>query len=56
MIKNWKGVWIEANSEYFSKIQVNFKDEIDKEIIKVKNAFVNGENVENLFEEFRSAI
>lgn len=51
ILKGWNGVWIEADQEFYSKIQKNFEKELTAGFLKVTNAFVNSENIETLLEE-----
>jgi hypothetical protein len=52
LLKKWKGLWIEANENFFSQIPINFKEAIDKSLLNVKNSFVIPENIEEIFGEF----
>ncbi|MDR3223098.1 MAG: hypothetical protein LBT66_05140 [Methanobrevibacter sp.] len=52
LLKEWEGLWIEANEEYFSRIEKNFKEPILKNQLKIKNSFITPENIESIFKEF----
>lgn len=52
LLKKWRGLWIEADDECFTQIQVNFKECIEKNQLNVKNAFITPENIEGIFDEF----
>jgi hypothetical protein len=51
LLKNWSGVWMEANSEYFAKIERNLGFLIREGRLRVKNAAITAENIEALFLE-----
>lgn len=49
--KGWKGLWIEGNKAYCKEINFRFKPVIDGQSLKVINAFITKENINNLIEE-----
>jgi hypothetical protein len=51
LTKGWKGYWIEGSSRYCKNIQNSFADSISFEQLTLKNAFINAENIEDLFKE-----
>jgi hypothetical protein len=50
LLKEWKGLWIEGSEKYYNQIKANFSHLQDNQL-KVKNAFITAENIENLFDE-----
>lgn len=52
LLEKWNGLWIEADNEFYSQIQEIFKEPIQKNQLKVKNAFITPENIESIFDEF----
>ena len=52
LLQKWKGLWIEADKDFFNGIKKNFEEPIGKGQLDVKNAFVTPSNIENIFEEF----
>ena len=49
LINNWRGVWIEYNSQLISLINKYFSSFIKAKKLIVKNTFVTSKNIENLF-------
>lgn len=48
LLEGWKGLWIEGNEEYVSQINSKFHDVILDDRLKVKAAFINRENINDL--------
>lgn len=51
LYKNWSGLWIEGSERSCSEIDRRFKDLILSKRLTLKNAFINAENIESLFDE-----
>ena len=51
LLSDWGGVWMEGNPKTKNRVEKKFKKLIDSEKLKIKTAFVNASNVENLFTE-----
>ena len=49
LYKNWKGLWIEGNKQYFDQINKTFSDLIGAGTLTVKNEFITAENIESIF-------
>ncbi len=49
LYKQWSGLWIEGSPDYSRQINERFSDLISKGQLKIKNAFINAENIESLF-------
>lgn len=52
LLKEWRGLWIEANPADFEKIQDKFNFLVQKHILSIENSFITPENIENIFEKF----
>lgn len=50
LMQGWKGLWIEANKEYFEQIQSRFEKEIREKQLRIENAFITKENINYLIE------
>jgi hypothetical protein len=49
LYKDWNGLWMEGSKAFCDQIEARFKDLIVKGQLKIKNAFINAENIESLF-------
>lgn len=49
LIKGWRGAWIEGSKKYVDQINKRFFSLINSRTLKVKEAFINSENIESLF-------
>nr|WP_294789986.1 hypothetical protein [uncultured Mucilaginibacter sp.] len=49
LYKEWKGLWIDGNSEDIKKINARFSDFIRDGKIAVKEQFITAENIESIF-------
>ena len=49
LYKEWKGLWIDGNSEDIKKINARFSDFIKDGRITVKEQFITAENIESIF-------
>ncbi len=47
----WSGLWIEGSPEYCDQIRMKFRPVIEKGQLKVKNAFITRENINELFSD-----
>ena len=54
LLSGWQGVWLEGSEKFFASIQKTFAPLIEKGILVAKNAFINAENIEDLFMKRRS--
>lgn len=51
LLKGWKGLWLEGSDVFYKKIIKTFKVAVHDGYLKVKNVFIDGENIEKLFDE-----
>jgi hypothetical protein len=51
LIEDWRGYWIEANSDWVRDAEKSFKTLLAGDRLRVRHAFVTAENVESLFEQ-----
>lgn len=51
LVKNWTGIWIEADPRTVKRIKARHKVLIRDKKLSVRNAFVTAENIETLFKE-----
>lgn len=51
LFKEWKGLWIEGDTSYYKEIQNKFRPVIENNQLKVINAFITKENINQLFLE-----
>jgi hypothetical protein len=51
LYKKWSGLWIEGSPEFSKSVSIRFKDLIQSGHLSIKNAFINAENIEWLFDE-----
>ena len=49
----WSGLWIEVSEEFCGQIHTKFRPVIENGQLKVKNAFITKENINELFTEMR---
>jgi hypothetical protein len=49
LLAGWTGLWIEAAEQHAKTAEANFGTHIREGRLKVRNAFVNAENIEDLF-------
>lgn len=51
LIEEWRGYWIEANSDWAEQAERKFKALLEADRLRVQNSFVSAESVESLFEQ-----
>ncbi|MDV3000839.1 MAG: hypothetical protein N5P05_002445 [Chroococcopsis gigantea SAG 12.99] len=51
LVKGWRGHWIEGSPDYCKNIEKRFVDCIASKQLTLDNAFINAENIEDLFRE-----
>jgi len=51
LYKGWSGFWIDGNTDSCKQIGERFKDLIDSEQLKIKNAFIDADNIQSLFDD-----
>ena len=51
LYKKWSGLWIEGSPEFSKSVSIRFKDLIQSGNLAIKNAFINAENIQSLFDE-----
>ncbi|MDQ3682115.1 MAG: hypothetical protein M3352_03465 [Bacteroidota bacterium] len=56
LLKGWKGLWIEGNSNHVDAIGRSFRKSIGEKILTVLHSFVTAENIETLFEQGNALI
>lgn len=49
LFKEWRGLWIEGDPDYYKQIQNKFRPVIKDNQLKVVNAFITKENINELF-------
>lgn len=49
--QGWKGLWIDGNKSYYHEIRFRFRPVIAKKLLRVVNAFITKDNIEELLEE-----
>ena len=52
LLKNWKGVWIDAREQCINHINTNLNKLIDSKILTAVNSFVNKDNIEHVIKDF----
>ena len=50
LVKEWSGLWIEANDEWARDIERDFHALLSTKQLRLRHAFVTAENIESLFE------
>ena len=53
LTQNWRGAWIEGNSQAIEKIQSHFRKPVQSGQLKVLNSFITAENIEVLFGQLK---
>jgi hypothetical protein len=56
LLKGWKGLWIEGNSDHVQSISQCFKKSIEQKKLTVINSFITAENIEPLFNKGNALI
>ena len=51
LVKGWQGYWIEGSERFCKSIRQSFEDLIANQQLTLKNTFITGENIEDLFRE-----
>lgn len=51
LYKDWKGLWIEGSDRDCKQISERFSNLLEVGRLKIKNTFINAENIESLFDE-----
>ena len=54
LLEGWSGLWIDANEQYVSQINAKFGDVISDGRLRVKAAFIDRDNINNLIETYFS--
>ncbi len=49
LVKGWQGYWIEGSDRFCQSIRQSFEDLIANQQLTLKNTFITGENIEDLF-------
>ncbi len=49
LVKGWQGYWIEGSERFCQSIRQSFEDLIANQQLTLKNTFITGENIEDLF-------
>lgn len=49
--KGWKGLWIEGNHGHCEEIKIKFNNVLKNNQLKLTNAFINKDNINQLIEE-----
>jgi hypothetical protein len=49
LVKGWQSYWIEGSERFCKSIRQSFKDLIANQQLTLKNTFITGENIEDLF-------
>jgi hypothetical protein len=52
LLEGWSGLWIEGNERYVTQISQKFHDVVKKGRLRVKFAFINRENVNDIIAEY----
>ncbi|HTH83202.1 MAG TPA: hypothetical protein VL490_09720 [Mucilaginibacter sp.] len=50
LYKQWQGLWIEGSSAHVNDIHTRFSDLINEGRLKIKNKFIDAENIESIFQ------
>lgn len=56
LYKDWKGLWIEGSDCDCKQIAERFNNLLESGRLKIKNAFINAENIESLFDEANAPV
>jgi regulator of replication initiation timing len=51
LYQGWKGLWIEGNKDHVEKVNQTLKKSIEENRLKIINAFITAENIEQLFDQ-----
>jgi hypothetical protein len=51
LLQGWRGLWIDGNSDHVKNVQQTLKKRIDENQLKVINAFITADNIEQLFDQ-----
>jgi len=49
--KGWEGLWLEGSSDFFKKIQNNFRKPIANKKLNILNAFIDKDNINDLISQ-----
>ena len=52
MHKGWKGLWIEGSKDCCNEISIKFKPAIKAGVLRICNAFITKDNIDNLIKEY----
>lgn len=52
--KGWKGLWIEGSIDSYNEINERFKVPIESGLLKVENAFITRDNINDLINKYES--
>jgi hypothetical protein len=53
LLKGWRGVWIDGSAQTYQDVLKNLKDHIQSRSVSTRYAFINAENIEDLFAEMQ---